>query len=144
VLVRGDERLLSEVLSNLIDNALRYGKPGGHVTLIVEAGPPATLSVQDDGPGVPPEERPRIFERFYRVEHGNGDGCGLGLSIVEQIARLHQATVAVTSGPDDRGSRFTVTFKQDGPLAAAPAAAAPSRRTRPRNLPDASETSSTS
>jgi len=144
VLVRGDERLLSEALSNLIDNALRYGKQGGHVTLIVEAGPPASLAVQDDGPGIPPEERLRIFERFYRVEHGNGDGCGLGLSIVEQIARLHQATVTVTSGADDRGSRFTVTFKQDGPLAAAPAAAALSRPKRPRALPGASETSNMS
>jgi two-component system sensor histidine kinase TctE len=144
VIVRGDARLLSEVLSNLIDNALRYGKLGGHVTLIVEAGPPATLSVQDDGPGIPPEERTRIFERFYRVEHGNGDGCGLGLSIVEQIARLHQATVTVTSGANDRGSRFTLTFKQDGPLAAALAATAPSRPKRPRAPPDASETSSMS
>jgi two-component system sensor histidine kinase TctE len=144
VLVRGDERLLSEVLSNLIDNALRYGHQGGHVTLIVEAGPPATLSVQDDGPGIAPEERGRVFERFYRVQHGNGDGCGLGLSIVEQIARLHQATVTVTGGANDQGSRFTVAFKQDGPLAtAAPAAAAP-RPKRARGLQDASETSSMS
>ncbi len=148
VLVRGDERLLSEALSNLIDNALRYGNPGGHVTLIVEAGPPASLSVQDDGPGIPPEERSRIFERFYRVHDGNGDGCGLGLSIVEQIAKLHQATVTVTSGTDDRGSRFTIAFKQDelkqdDRLAAAPAAAASAG---PKRAPvrDASETSNTS
>jgi two-component system sensor histidine kinase TctE len=144
VLVRGDERLLSEVLSNLIDNALRYGHQGGHVTLIVEAGPPASLAVQDDGPGIAPEERSRIFERFYRVQHGNGDGCGLGLSIVEQIARLHQATVSVTDGADDRGSRFTVTFKQDDLRAAAPPAAAAPRPKRARGLPDASETSSMS
>lgn len=114
VFVPGDERLLSEVLSNLIDNALRYGKRGGHVTLMVEAGKQARLSVQDDGPGIPVEERARIFERFYRVEHGNGDGCGLGLSIVEEIARLHHATVEVTSGANDQGSRFTVVFKQAG------------------------------
>jgi two-component system sensor histidine kinase TctE len=144
VLVSGDERLLSEVLSNLIDNALRYGRQGGHVTLIVEAGPPPTLTVQDDGPGIAPEERTRIFERFYRVQHGNGDGCGLGLSIVEQIARLHQATVTVTTGVNDQGSRFTVTFKQGGPLASvAPATAAP-RPKRTRGLADASETSSMS
>jgi len=125
VLVRGDERLLSEVLSNLIDNALRYGNTGGHVTLIVEAGPRPRLSVQDDGPGIAPEERTLIFERFYRVEHGNGDGCGLGLSIVAEIARLHQATVEVTGGANDRGSRFTVVFKRnDLPVAGAPPAAA--------------------
>jgi two-component system sensor histidine kinase TctE len=140
VMVRGDQRLLSEALSNLIDNALRYGNPGGHVTLIVEAGPPATLSVQDDGPGIAPEERSRIFERFYRVQEANGEGCGLGLSIVEQIARLHQASVTVTSGPDDRGSRFTVTFRQDDRLAAGPAAAG--ARPKPAPAPDASETSS--
>jgi two-component system, OmpR family, sensor histidine kinase TctE len=110
VLVRGDERLLSEVLSNLIDNALRYGGNGGHVTLMVEAGSPTRLAVQDDGPGIPPEERSRIFERFYRVHNSDSDGCGLGLSIVDEIARLHNATVEVSSGANDRGSRFTVVF----------------------------------
>jgi two-component system, OmpR family, sensor histidine kinase TctE len=111
VLVKGDERLLSEVLSNLIDNALRYGYPGGHVTLMVEAGETTRLSVQDDGPGIPPEERTRIFERFYRLQNSNSDGCGLGLSIVEEIARLHNATVEVTGGANDRGSRFSVVFR---------------------------------
>ncbi|HEY6922873.1 MAG TPA: sensor histidine kinase, partial [Steroidobacteraceae bacterium] len=137
------ERLLSEVLSNLIDNALRYGHTGGHVTLMVEGGPQPKLSVQDDGPGIPPQERALIFERFYRVEHGNGDGCGLGLSIVEEIARLHKATVEVTSGANDRGSRFTVVFKRsDSPVAvAAPAAGARSDRARGQ---DARETSSMS
>jgi two-component system sensor histidine kinase TctE len=111
VLVKGDERLLSEVLSNLIDNALRYGNPGGHVTLMVETGEKIRLSVQDDGPGIPPEERTRIFERFYRLQNSNSDGCGLGLSIVAEIARLHNATVEVTSGANDRGSRFSVVFR---------------------------------
>ena len=118
------------------------------MTLIVESGPPASLSVQDDGPGIPAEERSRIFERFYRVQHGNGEGCGLGLSIVEQIARLHQATVTVTSGADERGSRFTIAFKeedfkQDDRLVAAPATteALPKRTAL---FPDASETSNMS
>jgi two-component system sensor histidine kinase TctE len=110
VMVTGNERLLSEVLSNLIDNALRYGNPGGHVTLMVEAGERPTLSVQDDGPGIPVDERARIFERFYRLQNNDSDGCGLGLSIVEEIARLHNATVEVTGGANDRGSRFTVVF----------------------------------
>jgi two-component system, OmpR family, sensor histidine kinase TctE len=111
VLVKGDARLLSEVLSNLIDNALRYGNPGGHVTLMVETGETTRLSVQDDGPGIPPEERTRIFERFYRLQNSDSDGCGLGLSIVDEIARLHNATVEVTSGANDRGSRFSVVFR---------------------------------
>jgi two-component system sensor histidine kinase TctE len=113
VMVTGNERLLSEVLSNLIDNALRYGNTGGHVTLMVEAGERPTLSVQDDGPGIPVDERARIFERFYRLQNNDSDGCGLGLSIVEEIARLHHATVEVTAGANDRGSRFTVVFGRD-------------------------------
>src|SRR5262249_40832731 len=89
--VIGDARLLSEALSNLIDNALRYSNPSGHVTVIVEAEPHPILSVQDDGPGIPSEERERIFERFYRLAESSGEGCGLGLSIVREIARLHHA-----------------------------------------------------
>jgi two-component system, OmpR family, sensor histidine kinase TctE len=143
VLVPGDERLLSEMLSNLIDNALRYGNKGGHVTLIVEAGAQPKLSVQDDGPGIPPEERALIFERFYRVEHGNGDGCGLGLSIVAEIARLHEATVEVTSGANDRGSRFTVAFKRSDSLAAGAIPAGAARPDRARGQ-DAREKSSMS
>jgi len=110
VAVTGDERLLGELLSNLIDNALRYCSAAGRVSVIVEDGPQPTLAVQDDGPGIPEDERVRIFERFYRVEGSAGDGCGLGLAIVEEIARLHNSTVEVSSGADGRGSRFTVAF----------------------------------
>jgi two-component system sensor histidine kinase TctE len=110
VLVAADDRLLSELLSNLIDNALRYCGASGSVSVIVEEGPQPKLAVQDDGPGIPEDERLRIFERFYRVPGSTGDGCGLGLAIVEEIARLHRATVAVSSGTDGRGSRFTVVF----------------------------------
>jgi len=111
VSVLGDERMLSELLSNLIDNALRYGDPAGRVSVVVEDRGQPKLSVQDDGPGIPEEERARIFERFYRVPGSAGEGCGLGLAIVEEIARLHNATVEVTGGSDARGSRFTVTFR---------------------------------
>src|SRR5262249_54983314 len=110
VRITGDDRLLSEVLSNLIDNALRYGNRSGRVSVIVEDGPMPKLAVQDDGPGIPEDERARIFERFYRVPGSDGDGCGLGLAIVEEIARLHSSTVEVGAGSDGRGSRFTVTF----------------------------------
>ena len=110
VSIAGDDRLLSEMLSNLIDNALRYGGRSGHVTVIVEGGSTPKISVQDDGPGIPTEERQRIFERFYRVPGSSGEGCGLGLAIVQEIARLHRSTVEVSPGLDDRGSRFTVSF----------------------------------
>jgi two-component system, OmpR family, sensor histidine kinase TctE len=108
----GDDRLLGEMLSNLIDNALRYGNASGRVTVMVEAGSQPKLSVQDDGPGIPVDERSRIFERFYRLPDAMGEGCGLGLAIVEEIARLHDSTVEVTTGSDERGSRFTVVFKK--------------------------------
>jgi two-component system sensor histidine kinase TctE len=114
VVVRGDERLLGELLSNLIDNALRYGNASGHVTVRVESGPPPALSVQDDGPGIPPEERQRIFERFYRLPGAPGEGCGLGLAIVEEIARAHHGTVAVTSAGGNRGSVFTFSLDSQG------------------------------
>jgi len=110
VSIAGDDRLLAEMLSNLIDNALRYGGRSGHVTVIVEGGATPKISVQDDGPGIPTEERQKIFERFYRVTGSTGEGCGLGLAIVQEIARLHRSTVEVSSGLDDRGSRFTVSF----------------------------------
>jgi two-component system sensor histidine kinase TctE len=108
--ITGDDRLLSELLSNLIDNALRYSSPAGRVSVIVEAGLQPKLAVQDDGPGIPEDERVRIFERFYRMPGSEGDGCGLGLAIVEEIARLHSSTVEVSTGSDARGSRFTVVF----------------------------------
>jgi two-component system, OmpR family, sensor histidine kinase TctE len=108
--ITGDDRLLSELLSNLIDNALRYCSALGRVSVIVEAGPQPRLAVQDDGPGIPEDERVKIFERFYRVPGSAGDGCGLGLAIVEEIARLHSSTVEVSCGSDGRGSRFAVVF----------------------------------
>jgi two-component system sensor histidine kinase TctE len=115
VAITGDERLLSELLSNLIDNALRYCGTAGRVSVIVEADPQPKLAVLDDGPGIPEDERGKIFERFYRVEGSSGDGCGLGLAIVEEIARLHSSTVEVAWGNDGRGSRFTVLFSEDLP-----------------------------
>ena len=111
VLICGDDRLLAEMLSNLIDNALRYGNDGGHVTLIVEGGKIPKICVQDDGPGIPPAERERIFERFYRLPGSSGEGCGLGLAIVQEIARLHHSKVEIATALDDRGSRFTVCFE---------------------------------
>jgi signal transduction histidine kinase len=115
VSVVGDERLLGELLSNLIDNALRYSNASGRVSVIVEDGPNPKLSVQDNGPGIPEDERARIFQRFYRMPGSSGDGCGLGLAIVEEIARLHGSAVEVTAGSEARGSRFIVIFNEKQP-----------------------------
>ncbi|MFL5273482.1 MAG: sensor histidine kinase [Anaeromyxobacteraceae bacterium] len=93
--VRGRAILLREAIANLVDNALRYGRPAGRVTVSVgRAGDGgAVLAVEDDGPGLPAEERARVLDRFYRVPGTPGDGCGLGLAIVSEIARRHGATL---------------------------------------------------
>jgi two-component system sensor histidine kinase TctE len=112
VIVTADGPLLVELLSNLLDNARRYGRADGRVTLGLSVGDDghATLYVEDDGPGVAPGEIERIFERFYRCPGTQGAGCGLGLAIVRQIAELHHAKVGVQSDPDHGGTRFSVSF----------------------------------
>lgn len=112
-LIRGDSISLKELTTNLIENAIKYNKPGGHVSVCVTNGDTVELSVEDDGVGIPVEERTKIFERFYRVEKAANmevSGSGLGLSIVTEIARIHGATVGVTSGKDNKGAKFIVTF----------------------------------
>jgi two-component system sensor histidine kinase TctE len=110
VMVRGHAGLLGELMSNLIDNALRYCATNSRVTLSVEALPVPSLAVEDDGPGIPSEEREKIFERFYRLSGSSADGCGLGLAIVKEIATVHRAVARVGTGRDGRGARFTVEF----------------------------------
>ncbi len=110
VMVAGHAGLLGELMSNLIDNALRYCGPRSRVTLSIEAAPAPTLSVEDDGPGIPEVEHDRIFERFYRLAESGTEGCGLGLAIVKEIATLHRAVARVSTGADGRGARFTVEF----------------------------------
>jgi two-component system, OmpR family, sensor histidine kinase TctE len=114
VIVNGIESLLGELLSNLLDNAARYGKCDGRITLGVVSEAFPSLYVEDDGPGIALPEQERIFERFYRTPGTTGEGCGLGLSIVKQIAELHQAAVSIRSDPISGGTRFTVSFA--GPM----------------------------
>jgi two-component system phosphate regulon sensor histidine kinase PhoR len=112
--IHGDGDRLQQVLSNLVDNAIKYGRPGGRVVVgarslhedIVEAW------VADDGVGIPAEARERIFERFYRVDKGRSreqGGTGLGLSIVKHIVQAHGGDVRVESEPG-RGSCFYFTL----------------------------------
>jgi two-component system sensor histidine kinase TctE len=108
--ISASEPLLSELLSNLLDNSLRYGKPSGRVTLGIAAEARPTLYVEDDGPGIDPTEHHRIFERFYRSPGASGEGCGLGLAIVKEIAELHRAHVHVQSDPQRGGTRVSVVF----------------------------------
>ena len=104
VIVQGHEHLLVELTSNLVDNAIRYTPGGGQVTVrVVEEGGLATLCVEDDGPGIPPADRERVFERFCRLENSRSDGCGLGLAIVREIARIHGAEVSLHTARSGRG-----------------------------------------
>ncbi|AUL47767.1 histidine kinase [Bordetella trematum] len=113
--ILGNPILLGELINNLVDNALRYTPHGGHITVRVrQTLQHAVLEVEDSGPGVPPEEQERIFDRFYRVLGVRADGSGLGLAIVREIAQKHHAEVSIaTQDPqaDPPGARFVVRFK---------------------------------
>jgi len=109
--VDANARLLDDLLGNLMDNALKYTPSGGRIT--VRCGYEAShayLEVEDDGPGIPETERPRVLERFYRVPGSPPGGCGLGLAIVDEIARRHEARLSIESGAEGRGTRIRVLF----------------------------------
>jgi len=113
--VQGDAFLLREALANLVHNALEYSQRGGHVTVRTgRNGTHSFLEVEDDGPGIPPPERDRVLERFYRVPGTPGTGSGLGLAIVREIATGHGATISITDATGDvsgtRGCRVAITF----------------------------------
>jgi two-component system, OmpR family, phosphate regulon sensor histidine kinase PhoR len=118
VAMRGDRAQLGLLLSNLIDNALRYTAPKGMVCVRLDAAEGrAVLQVADNGEGIPAGELPRIFERFYRVDKARTrqtGGTGLGLAIVRHVAEAHGGTVRVDSELA-QGSTFTVTLPVTGP-----------------------------
>ncbi|MGE0799734.1 MAG: sensor histidine kinase [Lautropia sp.] len=110
VLVNGDAARLRELFDNLLDNAVRYSREGGKVTVRVSRTPVPTVSVSDDGPSIAEADRQRIFERFHRLL-GSGDGSGLGLAIAQEIASLHNATIALRDDDHDGvGNIFSVNF----------------------------------
>jgi signal transduction histidine kinase len=105
--VAGDEDSLRQLLWILLDNALRHGRSAVSVRLVVEAGW-ARLIVEDDGPGIPPEERERVFERFYRADPARGGtGAGLGLAIARSITDQHAGRILATQPPTG-GATFYV------------------------------------
>ena len=113
----GSARDLSLLVRNLIDNAVRYTRPGGRVDARVDVGDDGvTLSVADTGVGIPTLELPRVFERFYRVDRARAretGGTGLGLSIVKHVAENHGGTVSVESELGV-GTTFTVRLPAPG------------------------------
>jgi len=108
--VRGDPIRLRELLDNLIDNAVRYSREGGRVTVRVTAQPGPTVAVSDDGPGIPAEERQRVFERFHRRLGAAAEGSGLGLAIAQEIARLHGGHIDLREDADGVGNTFSVSL----------------------------------
>jgi two-component system phosphate regulon sensor histidine kinase PhoR len=117
--VRADVARLEQVLSNLVDNAVKYGRVGGRVTVSARLNADAKVefSVQDDGPGLPPEALERVFERFYRVDKARSreqGGTGLGLAIVKHIVQSHGGRVWAQSEPG-RGAIFFFTLPATTP-----------------------------
>jgi two-component system sensor histidine kinase TctE len=106
-----DPSLLDDLLSNLVDNALKYTPPGGSITVSAGArnGSPY-LCVEDTGPGIAESERQRVRQRFYRLPNSPGHGSGLGLAIVDEIAQLYGASMAIGAGAGGRGTRVLLQF----------------------------------
>ena len=113
----GIPQLLSGIVVNLCDNAIKYNRPGGRVDVRVETqGDTVTLRVKDTGIGIPPEHQARVFERFYRVDKSRSKavgGTGLGLSIVKHSAMVHNAKLELESTPGI-GTTITLRFPQNG------------------------------
>ena len=125
ILINGDAARLTELVNNLVDNAVRYTQVGGRVTVKVTASDGrAKVVVSDDGPRIPVEERERVFERFHRLLGTGVEGSGLGLAIVRDIASLHDAEIELEDDRDGVGNTFTVSF----PAAAPP----PSEQSAPK------------
>jgi two-component system sensor histidine kinase TctE len=116
--VQGDVFLLREALGNLVHNAIEYVQRGGRITVhtgIRERQP--FIVVEDDGPGIPPAERARVLERFYRMPGTAGTGSGLGLAIVREIAAAHGASLEIGEGAPGgtagKGCRVEIKFPTD-------------------------------
>jgi two-component system sensor histidine kinase TctE len=109
--VTGYEWLLRELLGNLVDNAVRYTPAGGRITLRCGGaqGQPF-VEVEDDGPGIAPQERTHVLERFYRVPGTVGEGNGLGLAIAAEIARVHHSVLEMGEGANGRGLRVRLVL----------------------------------
>jgi two-component system sensor histidine kinase TctE len=110
--VQGDEILLRELLANLLDNAISYGYDNGNIFVMLHRYPVPCLTVEDDGPGIPDAEMDKVFERFYRTPGSPGNGCGLGLSIVKEIADLHKARFELSKSSIKGGTRINLIFNK--------------------------------
>ncbi len=114
IFLAGNAQLLSRLLTNLIANAYRYGREQGHIWVRLHRGKDGVvLSVKDDGVGMAAQHLEKIFNRFYQIDSArSGEGTGLGLAMVAEIARFHGGAVAVES-EEGKGSEFFVTFSEN-------------------------------
>jgi two-component system, OmpR family, sensor histidine kinase TctE len=112
IIVGGDAVLLRELLANLLDNAIAYGRIHGTIQVKLERSTAPKLTVEDDGPGIPDHEINKVLERFYRIPDSPGNGCGLGLAIVKEIADLHKAHLKLSRIDTSGGTRIVVTFNE--------------------------------
>jgi two-component system sensor histidine kinase TctE len=110
MIIFGVPLLLREMIDNLVDNAIKYTPEGGRVTVRLHAVSDWILEVEDTGIGIAREDRPRIFERFYRALGTDAEGSGLGLAIVREIADLHRASIEVLDNPGERGTVIRLIF----------------------------------
>ncbi len=107
----GDADMLNMLVSNLLDNAIHYTQPGGHITVSISAKASCLqLVVCDDGPGIAADLREKVFERFFRIAPQNQPGTGLGLAICKRVAEQHQASIALEDGLDGTGLVVRVSF----------------------------------
>ena len=118
VFIDGNATMLKEMVSNVVDNALRYTPEHGHVTLEIAATETAAvLRIVDDGPGIPEAERDKVFQRFYRIlGHGDADGSGLGLAIVREICWAHRGQITLGGGKAGHGLAVEITLPAARPL----------------------------
>lgn len=115
IMIRGQQLLLGEALNNLIDNALRYTPSPGRITVSLSKNQrQVVLAIEDSGPGIAPDERERVFDRFYRVLGSRAEGSGLGLAIVKEIAVRHHAKIQITDAHNKpvngTGARIEILF----------------------------------
>jgi two-component system sensor histidine kinase TctE len=111
VLIDANATLLDDLLSNLVDNALKYTPSGGSVTVSAGVSPSKKfLAVEDTGVGIPEADRQRVRQRFYRLPNSPGHGSGLGLAIVDEIAHLFGGTMSISAGNGGKGTRIVVQF----------------------------------
>lgn len=110
IVIQGDQTLLTEMLGNLLDNAISYGHTNGHISVEIKHDPQPVVIIEDDGPGIPQQEIDKVFDRFYRIPGSSGNGCGLGMAIVKEIASLHKIELELSSVMQSLGTRVVLSF----------------------------------